>query len=265
MYTGKSLSSGANAGPSDVCHLLIGIKAARETIFDKYVWNGSSKGEEGNYFLCSSFGALPNGHYSLYNIGVSSMGTQSDANLHRKEEHGAGSFTLFHDAYAWTGNSVLAGEELFLNYGSNYFENRPEYKNIFYQQGHFVVADSFLSSIISFEKNVTATDARNGTKKRAIKFMKDMLGDDTSAWHIIANLIPDTFEKSRAVIDADGAARNQLPKSIRSGEWLEEHGSCVDNLKPGMSEKKERGRGAFATRSIRKGDVVSDVSIALRL
>ena len=253
MYTGQSLGPEASAGPSDVCHFLIGTKI-RETIFSRYVWKDYVE-DAGSSQLCPSYGSVANGHYSMYNI-WQAMATQSDANLHRKEGHGAGSFTLFHDVRGIISKPVDAGEELFMNYGAGYFKNRPEYKDLYYQAGSFDVADSFLSSIISFEKNVTATDARKGTETRAIKFIKDMLGEDTSAWARIAKLIPDTFEESRAVIDAGGAARNQLQKSIRSGEWLEEHGSCIDNLKPGMSEKKERGRGALATRSIKKGDVV---------
>ena len=254
MYTGQSRVSEANAGPSDVCHLLIG-KGAKETIFDRYMWSGLPAGEEGNYLLCSGFGALPNGHYSLYNTWLS-MGTQSDADLHRREGHGAGSFTLFHDACAKTQNSVLAGEEVFLNYGTNYFENRPEYKDIFYHPNQFLMADSFISSLSSFAESIKPEDLRKVAEKKGMSYFVNMIKEDTPGLNEITKLLPDTFDEIRAVADIGGAARNQLPTSIRSVDWLEENGSCIDNLKPGMSEKKERGRGAFATHSIRKGDVV---------
>ena len=69
-----------------------------------------------------------------------------------------------------------------------------------------------------------------------------MLGKDTAAWRRIKHLLPDTFEESRARIDAGGAARNQLTK--RHSQCA--YGSCIDNLKTGLSTKKERGRGAGA-------------------
>ena len=45
-----------------------------------------------------------------------------------------------------------------MDYGTDYFRNRPKYKDIFYEPRHFDVANSFLSSIVSFEKNLPATD-----------------------------------------------------------------------------------------------------------
>jgi hypothetical protein len=50
-------------------------------------------------------------------------------------------------------------------------------------------------------------------------------------------------------------------RSIRSLPWLEEHGLCTDNLKPGRSTIHQAGRGAFATRNIRKGDVVAPMPL----
>ena len=40
-------------------------------------------------------------------------------------------------------------------------------------------------------------------------------------------------------------------------EWLEEHGSCMDNIRAGPSTNPQAGRGAFATRSIPAGSVVA--------
>lgn len=54
-----------------------------------------------------------------------------------------------------------------------------------------------------------------------------------------------------------GTQNRNYKRSIRSLEWLEEHGQCMDNIKPGNSKIPNAGRGAFATRFIPKGGLVS--------
>ena len=258
MYAGKSLGIGVKAGPSDVCHLLVSI-SQNSTIFQKYIWGGESLGLKQTQLLCPGLGALPNGHHSLYNM-RQYLGTESDTHLHREEDHSAGSFTLVHDARAFVKESVVAGEELFLDYGQNYFKNRPEYKDVYHDPGEIMAADAFISSIASFaEKSQDAgISSRKSVERRVLGFLKSMMTKP------VAELLPDTFEEIRAIDSVGGVARNQLPKSIRSRDWLDEHGSCIDNLKPGLSRTKERGRGAFASRSIKKGDTVT-VSPALHV
>ena len=257
MFAGKSLGIGMKAGPSDVCHFLVGISRS-STIFQKYIWGGRS-GEKQVSLLCPSFGALPNGHHSLFNM-RQYLGTESDTHLHREEDHSAGSFTLIHDARAFVKESVVAGEELFLDYGQNYFKNRPEYKDVYYDPGEIMAADDVISGIASFAEKFqdAGTSSRKSAERRVLGFLKSMMSKP------VAELLPDTFEEIRAIDSVGGVARNQLPKSIRSRDWLDEHGSCIDNLKPGLSRTKERGRGAFASRSIKKGDTVT-VSPALHV
>jgi SET domain len=47
----------------------------------------------------------------------------------------------------------------------------------------------------------------------------------------------------------------------RSAEWLEQHGQCIDNLKPGDSTILQAGRGAFASRLIPRNTVVAPVPV----
>jgi hypothetical protein len=48
----------------------------------------------------------------------------------------------------------------------------------------------------------------------------------------------------------------QRKQSIRSLDWLQEHGYCQDHIKPGESTLPQAGRGAFASRRLPKGTVV---------
>ena len=95
-----------------------------------------------------------------------------------------------------------------------------------------------------------------------MKLVQDML-----------SVIPDLVESTKLVpnsltevkrVATVGTARNQFPDSIRSLQWLKDNGWCADNLKAGISTKPARGRGAFATRPIREGDIVA-VSPVLHL
>ena len=57
------------------------------------------------------------------------------------------------------------------------------------------------------------------------------------------------YEKGITAIELRGKNRNI--------EWLEKNGRCVDNIRKGKSTIKDAGYGAFATRSIIKGDIVT--------
>eukprot|EP00957_Ditylum_brightwellii_P177376 13511250-Ditylum_brightwellii.AAC.1 len=56
---------------------------------------------------------------------------------------------------------------------------------------------------------------------------------------------------------AAGSARYSAPDSIRSLDWLQTNGYCIDNMKAGPSTIPDAGRGAFATRRIQEGALVS--------
>ena len=54
-----------------------------------------------------------------------------------------------------------------------------------------------------------------------------------------------------------GTARFSAKDSIRSIEWLENNGACIDNIVSGVSTIPQTGHGAFATRSITSGGVIT--------
>jgi hypothetical protein len=59
----------------------------------------------------------------------------------------------------------------------------------------------------------------------------------------------------------EGAAKARLPGRVKTKEWLEEHGMCLDNIRPGMSTIRQAGRGAFATRRLAKGSVIAPLPV----
>lgn len=68
--------------------------------------------------------------------------------------------------------------------------------------------------------------------------------------------LPQNLEDVESILDY-GTAHYNVRDSVKSIEWLEENGLCLDNIKPGISSIPHAGYGAFATRHIAKGDVVA--------
>jgi hypothetical protein len=54
-----------------------------------------------------------------------------------------------------------------------------------------------------------------------------------------------------------GSALFNLPNAIRSHAWLQENGRCLDNIAVKKSTVKGAGRGAIATRSMKKGEIIT--------
>ena len=53
----------------------------------------------------------------------------------------------------------------------------------------------------------------------------------------------------------------RVKEGMRTQEWLEEHGTCADNMREDVSTVIQAGRGAFATRALPQGAVVSHLPL----
>ena len=74
-------------------------------------------------------------------------------------------------------------------------------------------------------------------------------------------ILPEDMEQARKKVLEKGTAMASVPDAIRSAEWLEENGLCLDNIKEGRSTVKQAGRGAFATRTIEKDAVIAPMPL----
>lgn len=61
------------------------------------------------------------------------------------------------------------------------------------------------------------------------------------------NALPDTWENAEIAYSHDIGETHQ-PNATRSVEWLDEHGKCVDHIRPGQSTIEGAGHGAFIKR-----------------
>lgn len=91
------------------------------------------------------------------------------------------------------------------------------------------------------------------------KDLWDLVRNVTRARDRLASAIP-PYEQVETVLTT-GTAAHSTPNRIRSQDWLEANGRCLDNLRPSDSTIDQAGKGAFATRSIAKGAVIAPMPV----
>lgn len=111
------------------------------------------------------------------------------------------------------------------------------------------------------EKVLTRRENGGGIAKHVQRPIEDDL------WQLITtgfghesrtlNAIPKNHTKIDYLLANGGSKWQNYERSIRTAEWMEEHGQCMDNIRPGKSTIPQAGRGAFATRFIPKGGLVA--------
>ena len=72
--------------------------------------------------------------------------------------------------------------------------------------------------------------------------------------------LPTTWKETGQALEMGLVDLRKL-QSTRSLEWLEEHGTCGDNLREGLSEIPQAARGAFATRFMKKDSIVAPLPL----
>ena len=88
-------------------------------------------------------------------------------------------------------------------------------------------------------------------------------------WNVIKTFPYVSREREALPVHHDDAIRAihgdiqaiEKENSIRSVQYLKEHGKCMDNIVPAKSEIPHAGRGAFATRFIPKGGLIAPAPV----
>merc|ERR1719232_87728 len=249
VYSMFDIPEGGKVGNPDIVIPIIDKNLGG--LLSQYTWRGSdhtthNEGEKVDN-LCPGIQALVNGHEGLSNIFGGSQVANDGAGLHRSKNPGAGAFTRYHNLQTIASSPIQAGMELFIEYGDDWYFTRKQFKNTprFY---HYDRADRMLKK---FSDMLKQDDVSRDSAKTFWDFTRSNNDDATNS--ILPSSI-DEIEKAAEV----GSARYNAPKDfIRSPEWLATEGMCLDNLREGRSTIPEAGRGAFATRLLPKGSVVS--------
>lgn len=170
--------------------------------------------------------------------------------LHRSKDAGTSGFSGYHNRMI-TRRSIPAGGEIFVNYGEDWFNDRVEdVGNVPYER-HFHDVDIFLTAFKRMSLMYQTEDNPDFTRDLWEVVMSQAVYDTRSG-----NALPLTFEDMQ-MAHGVGAAESRRQYSIRSKEYLLEHGRCMDNIRPGISSIPQAGRGAFASRFIPAGGLVA--------
>ena len=235
------------------------VKEDYHWLFSEYTWSARSFGKQMVYEAETTsgwswgHGALPNCHFRMNNVNES-LCEFDTVNLTPKNSPGAGAFTGYHNRVAYASDDIRAGSELFVNYGPTWFTTREDYMGLVPAEKDFEVGEGFVERLSKmFESLMAVRDTINIT---------EVQGD---IWNIIINFpyksrplaaLPRTFQAAIRATEV-GITQTEEELATHSIEYLEKHGKCLDHIQPQNSTIPHAGRGAFATRFLPRGTVVS--------
>ena len=155
---------------------------------------------------------------------------------------------------------VMAGSEIFVDYGANFEEKDADDELKPEDYGRL---DQTVKQMIEFFGKHKA-ELDGDSKREIYNFItKDVMTAAVGAEKAkkIASILPRTPDELDAITSAGGVYQYTQPASSRAADWLQEHGLCMDNIEVGPSTIPNAGRGAFASRSIQKGSVIVPVPL----
>lgn len=196
-------------------------------------------------------GAAANTHPGLNNVRI----VEGTPKVHRgamdrSRDHGAGAISEHYGArFGTEKQDIPMGSELFVDYGESWVEARENTIGIIPRKYNYDDADRIINDFLA-----GPPDQR--TEDKWAEILRDTAGKDkrTNA------ALPDSFNELEHASRL-GSAVFSTPNAIRSIAWLKQNGICMDNIRVGTSTIPQAGRGAFATRSIKEGDLVAPLPV----
>ena len=227
-----------------------------------YDWHAKDIGMENEAedisVTVTGFGAAPNCHFRLLNSDEGPA-VYDGGGLDRYTSPGAGAISTWVNRTTTAAWDVQAGSELFVDYGPNWFLSRPHVFGLVPLSENYERAQEFL------KRYGNLLVGSNDLEDLVAKKMRLSGEAQKDLWDIIKNFpyitrerqaLPDFYADAIRAIHGD-IQSVEVENSMRSLDYLEEHGKCVDNIVPGNSTIPHAGRGAFSTRFIPKGGLVA--------
>eukprot|EP00536_Pseudo-nitzschia_multiseries_P005431 jgi/Psemu1/318643/estExt_fgenesh1_pm.C_1010016 len=169
-----------------------------------------------------------------------------------------GAVTPYFNATLRATQTIPAGMEIFADFGDVWDGNFTE--NIYQDKIHrydYHLADELVKRLVElYDKH---PDLSLDMKEDVMDFLLEKVlttvaGPNAKTIH---SLIPANPRKLRKILDSGGTFMYRYRDMIRSEEWLETNGFCLDAIRQGVSNIPNAGRGAFANRHIAKGETIT--------
>jgi hypothetical protein len=237
-------------------------------LLDEYTWSarliGANMYNEADKIsaFVNGIGSVPNCHFRLEN--VEEQVVQFDKAGCTRRDPCAGAYTPYHNRSAYISTALDAGQEVFISYGSKYFTSRESYMGLTPLSSSFPIATKFIESFRLMVLQVTEYNkiSHESLSSSSSSSLEDAMSD---LWTFIIDFeyrsrplsaLPRQFQVAKRAMEV-GVEQTEVEESTRSLDYLVKHGKCLDNIRPDISTIQHAGRGAFATRTIQKGDYVS--------
>lgn len=229
-------------------------------------WSGDATGgmNEGDEVISAVGGPCfsSTGHVGMINAVIYQSSTllRTDSDLlssgyDEMTSPGRGAFTTYHNLTLLAVDKIPAGMELFLDFGAEYNKyDDPTKPNI----DDYRKMDEAMEKMVGFfNKHVEKIGEKAANE--VFEFMKKDVLELTAEKRAPAarSLLPETYHGLQEIIDKGGSALFSNPEVVKDIDWLKMNAYCQDNLVAGVSKIQHAGRGAFAARDMRKGEVVS--------
>jgi len=174
--------------------------------------------------------------------------TKTGGSLHRKADPASGAISSYHGVHFSVSAAIPKGREVFIDYGETWLHGREGSLGKVPLKESYERADLIVQKFDSFLHNKSKLDIEQS--RRIWSFIRQDLTFDP---RVTTALPPDVEDIAKA--SQVGTAIHSLPH--RSIDWLQKNGSCLDNIRSGVSSIKNIGMGAFATISISAGDIIA--------
>ena len=194
------------------------------------------------------------------------------ARMHRSKDPGAGGYSYFHNLRFRTNQDIPAGMELFVEYGDDWFVERESSID---SSGSAPLSEDFENAdlILSKYHALFGTDTNSkfdhvidpkhnklplldiSVKRDLLDFIRQDLVTSKRLQLALPSYDDLIFTQNKTI--SMSAAMHSVPNVTRTTNWLVENGRCLDNIYPAESTVYQAGRGAFASRSLKKNEVIA--------
>jgi len=248
-------------------------------LWDEYTWSASmfpgmlddTEDVVATSTISSGFGAAINCMLPLVNVAdeddwkAGSGGYRLTTSGISSKSPGAGAFTPMTGRRFSAIQPIRPFSELYASYGEGYFNGRLVYDFVPFDR-HYTRADELINFFLG---NVTSWREMDKSKQKFIStenFEQELWGfivelrqiwDKSKMMFALPGDNTTTLQDLQQLLDFGGSSLQNYNDTVKSQEWMEEHGQCLDNIRDGISNIPHAGRGAFASRPIEKNGLVS--------
>lgn len=232
-----------------------------------FLWTGEYAGARWEGYHSSTvaipgYGIMANYHSGTHNVDwlQGAVLLRDDSVFEAGKAHPSrGAITTYSNLTMVATQPIKAGMELFANFGEVWDGNHTD--DVFQDKltrWDYQDADKILDKVLAFIKKYDE-EMTPQLKDDVLDFIMDKVLGTAAGSHakVIRSLIPAHPGKLQTVKDMGGTFAYRNPDLVKTKKWLEKHGTCMDNIEARPSTIPGAGRGAFATRSMKKGTVIA--------